>query len=99
MNIIVFEPDKKQYIQDIDGSLESMEKVVEGEIEIIQLKDYFLLICNKDGIALRLKQNNHKDNMVGVFFLAKSFDGNVVELSIKEAKRIVSKKFFLKAYI
>lgn len=93
MNIVIFEPHRPQYSKEIEGTLDSMKLIVGGEIEIINLKDQYLLIYNKDGISLRLRQNDHRDNMVGIFFIAKSSDGKIEGLEKKEAKKFASKNF------
>ena len=93
MNIIVFEPYVKQYLKDIEDNIDSMKLIVGGEIEIIHLKDNHVLVYNKNGLALRLQQNNHKDNMVGIFFIAKNLNGKIVGLDKKEASRFTSKSF------
>lgn len=93
MNIIVFEPYMQQYSKEIEGTTDSMKLVVGGELEVISLNDSYLLVCNKDGISLRLRQNNHRDNMVGIFFVAKNIDGKIVGLEKLEARKFTSKRF------
>lgn len=37
--------------------LEEMQKIVGGYIEMVQVSDQYVLICNEDGIALKLPHN------------------------------------------
>lgn len=47
MKILVVEPMKRPYVQEIDGSLESMQKLVGGTIEAVYpFDDAVVLICN-----------------------------------------------------
>ena len=93
MNIVIFEPYRQQYQKEIEGTLDSMKLIVGGELDIISLQDSYLIVCNKNGISLRLRQNNHRDNMVGIFFVAKKLDGMIIGLEKKEARKFTAKNF------
>lgn len=93
MDIIVFEPYTKQYLKSINGSIASMELIVGGEIEINGLKENYVLVSNRRGILLRLRQNNHKPNIVGTFFIAKTQGENIIGLETAEVKRFTSNRF------
>lgn len=55
MKIAVYEPGRKPYVKEIDGSLESMQEIVDGPIEIgMGLNDNNLLICNEEGLLQEL---------------------------------------------
>lgn len=58
MKIVVCEPGKLARIEEIDGTLEAMQKVVEGNIEATYpFKDPVALVCNEDGKAVCGWQN------------------------------------------
>lgn len=47
MTILVVEPMKKPTIQEIDGSLESMQRIVGGDIEAVYpFDDPVAIVCN-----------------------------------------------------
>lgn len=50
MKIVVLKPGKFGEVKEIDGSLESMQKVVDGYIEIAHVfHNKAVLICNEEG--------------------------------------------------
>lgn len=79
MKILVIEPLKKPYIKEIDGSLDSMQKIVGGLIQAIYPFDNptIALICNDEGKlinrplnrALYDKDGKLFDIVAGTFFL------------------------------
>lgn len=79
MRILVVEPQKAPYISEIDGSLESMQKVVGGYIQSIYPFDdgELALICNEEGKleqlplnrALFFENGEIYDIISGTFFL------------------------------
>lgn len=82
MKILVVEPLREPYVKEIDGSLESMQKIVGGLIQIIYPYEDsdVALICNEEG-KLRGLQLNHAlyddsgrifDVISGPFFLCKA---------------------------
>ncbi len=76
--VLVVEPEKKPYLQVLDGSLESMQKVVDGYIEVVYpFDDEVALICNEEskitGKSLNRALYNEEGTMIdviaGTFFL------------------------------
>lgn len=58
MKVIMVEPEKKAYAQEIDPSLESMQKIVGGYIQIVSpFSDPIALVCNDEGKLLGLPLN------------------------------------------
>ena len=49
MNVVLVEPGMEARITEIDGSLESMQKLVGGYIERFTLDDEVCIICNEEG--------------------------------------------------
>ena len=78
MRVIVVEPKKKPEVREIGDSLESMQKIVGGSIEVVYpFEEPVALICNEEGKLLNLPLNRalrDEDGTVydiisGTFFL------------------------------
>lgn len=78
MKVLIVEPLKVPYPADIDGSLESMQEIVGGLIQVIYpFDDPVALVCNDEGKLLGLPLNrplmdssgNVYDIIAGTFFL------------------------------
>ena len=80
MRILVIEPEKKPKIQEIDGSLKSMQAVVGGLIQTICPVDFdktVVLVCNDEGKinglqvnrGLRDENGQLYDIVCGTFFV------------------------------
>lgn len=58
LKVLVVEPRKRPYVQEIDGSLASMQKLVGGTIQAVySFEDAVALICNDEGKLLNLPYN------------------------------------------
>ena len=58
LKVLVVEPRKRPYVQEIDGSLASMQKLVGGTIQAVYpFEDAVALICNDEGKLLNLPYN------------------------------------------
>ena len=67
MTILVVEPMKKPTIQEIDGSLESMQRIVGGDIEAVYpFDDPVVLVCHGEGKLLGLPMNRALTDESGV---------------------------------
>jgi hypothetical protein len=97
--VLVFEPGHKPYIEEINGSLQSMRNLITGESltansPVVKLAfkpfkiDTFTVVYCENGIELRLKQNTHADNMVGTFFIMKQVANEIVSLTPAEVEMI-----------
>lgn len=78
MKILVIEPEKKPVIKEIDGSLDSMQKIVGGIIQALYpFAEEVACICNDEGKLLGLPLNRELrddegrcyDILCGTFFL------------------------------
>ena len=78
MRIVIVEPEKRAYVQEIDHRLESMQKVVGGYIQIVYpFPEPIALVCNEEGKLLGLPLNRGLrdedgelyDIISGTFFL------------------------------
>lgn len=93
LRIIVVEPRELPYEQQIDGELESMQAIVGGYIECVQLGRGFTLVCNEEGKLQDLKPNRivGGDVIVGTFFLTKTDynNGEFINLSDDETEFLI----------
>lgn len=78
LKILVVEPRKQPYVQEIDGSLASMQKLVGGTIQAVYpFDDAVALVCHDEGKLLNLPYNrflynkNHQpyDIICGTFLV------------------------------
>ena len=82
MKIVVVEPLREPYVKEIDGSLESMQKIVGGLIQVIYPYEDsdVALICNEEGKLRGLQLNRALyddsgrifDVISGTFFLCQA---------------------------
>ena len=67
MTILVVEPMKPPTVQEIDSSLESMQKIVGGDIEAVYpFDDPVAIVCNEEGKMLGLPMNRAMTDESGV---------------------------------
>lgn len=111
MKVLIVEPLKEPCVKDIDGSLESMQEIVGGTIQVIYPFDNpVALICNDDGKLLRLPLNRALfdgngdiyDIIAGTFFIcaAPSDSDNFASLTDEQIekykKRFAAMEFYVK---
>ena len=70
IRVLLKEPNKKPKIVTIENTLENMQELVNGPIEVIYHKGAFI-ICNEDGKSKKLEPNLflEKDMILGSFFM------------------------------
>ena len=69
MTILVVEPMKTPTVQEIDGSLESMQRIVGGDIEAVYpFDDPVAIVCNEEGKMLGLPMNRALTDESGVLY-------------------------------
>ena len=90
MTILVVEPMKTPTVQEIDGSLESMQRIVGGDIEAVYpFDDPVVLVCHGEGKLLGLPMNRALtdesgvpyDIVCGTFFVVGIGDENFTSLT------------------
>lgn len=78
MQVVIVEPEKKPFVQNIDDTLTSMQQIVGGTIQAVYpFEEPVALICNDEGKLLNLPLNRALrdsngaiyDIVVGTFFL------------------------------
>lgn len=72
IKVMIVEPHQRPRIEFIDNTLDAKRKVVQGEIEAVELSDTASLICNEEGkfIGLELNRRLGNDVIVGTFLIA-----------------------------
>lgn len=96
MKIVVVKPGQPAEIRDIEGSLESMQKVVGGYIECLNpWRSKVTLVCNEEGKIRGLQLNREitygygaKDIIFGTFFFCRREGEELVSLTEGEAEYI-----------
>ena len=83
MQVVIVEPEKKPFVQNIDDTLTSMQQIVGGTIQAVYPFDEpVALICNDEGKLLNLPLNRALrdsngaiyDIVAGTFFLCAAGD-------------------------
>lgn len=95
MKILVVEPMNRPHVQEIDGSLASMQKLVGGTIQTVYpFDDPVALICNDEGKLMNLPCNrflydehrNPYDVICGTFFVVGVGDENFKSLTDRQIR-------------
>ncbi len=84
MNILIVEPGKHPYLADIPHTLEDMQQVVGGHIEIVcPFTDPVVLVCDEEGKLKDYEPNRlipGLDIIAGTFFLAGIDDDDLADI-------------------
>ena len=85
INILLKRPNKRAKKVTIENTLEEMQKLVEGPIEVLRYKDA-LLVCNEEGKLKDLEPNLiiGNDLIVGSFFIVGDDYKNADFISLTE---------------
>ena len=111
MRILVVEPGKVPEVREIPGGLEEMQKIVGGLIQAIYpFPEEIALVCNEEGMLLRLPPNRGLwdetgvlyDIVCGTFFLcgapsdSESFSGLTTEQVTELERRFHTPEMFIR---
>lgn len=101
MKVLIVEPGYAPYEKEIEG-LQQMQSVVGGRIEAIYpFRENVALVCNEEGICLRLPFNRSLPGeygaVLGTFFICGLGEENFCSLTPEQMKRY--KKQFFKAEV
>lgn len=103
MKVVLCKPHALAQITDIEESLKSIQRVVEGIIEIVYpFEDNAVLVCNDEGKINHLPLNrplfdskgNFLDIIAGTFFICAYNEKDLASLSDEQAEKYF-KKFWL----
>ena len=106
MKILIVEPGKRPRRAEIDGSLQSMQKIVGGYIQAVYpwREDLVALVCDEDGLYKDTEWNRKiSDHLVikGTFFLcgisAEDFTDLPDDLMAKYSRLFRYPQFFVEA--
>lgn len=91
---IIFEPNQKPYILEIEASLSALKNAISNKMPVkIGFKETQLLgiviVYLENGLELRLKQNSWADNIVGTFAVCKYVDNELLEFDRDEIEGIL----------
>lgn len=92
ISIVVKEPNKKPEIKTIDGSLASMQAIVGGYIESINVSSRIDLWINEDGLAEKLPFNLYAKDipLFGTIFAAAHNDeGDMISLTKNQITQMI----------
>ncbi len=90
MRVLIIEPMKEPHVADIENDLKSMQDVVGGLIEVINLEDDIVMVDNEEGKLIGLEGNRRvgRDIIAGTFFLCGSNDeGEFVSLTEEQINK------------
>lgn len=103
MQVVIVEPEKKPFVQNIDDTLTSMQQIVGGTIQAVYpFEEPVALICNDEGKLLNLPLNRALrdsngaiyDIVAGTFFLcAAPVDSDCFERLTDEQVQIYLERF------
>lgn len=84
MRVLIVEPKKMPYETDIRYGLKSMQQVVGGYIEVIDIEENITLVCNEEG-KLKGYEGNRRvgsDIIAGRFFICGcNYEGEFISLT------------------
>jgi len=94
MRVLIVKPQEKPYVSEIEEGLESMQSVVDGLIEFVDLDDNTTLVCNEEGKIYGLEGNRRvgRDIIAGTFFLCGyNEDGQSISLTDEQISKYQEK--------
>ena len=92
MQVLIVRPGKYPEKAVIDGSLNSMQSIVGGSIELVYpWEERIVLVCNEEGLLLNLPVNRFlyeiDEPIMGTFFICGQGDENLIGLNDEQIKR------------
>jgi len=102
MRVLMVEPGKESFVTEIGNDLKSLQKAVDGLIEVIYLEENVLIVCNEEGKCIGLEGNRRVDNgdiIAGTFLICGSNDeGEMVSLTHEQiekyAERFIEPEYY-----
>lgn len=90
LKVVVFPVGRHPEVLDIPNTLEGMQAVVGGDLELVMWGDLEVYM-NMDGIHLELPYNRHvgRHRVGGTFFISKSRRGEQVSLADVDIRRVL----------
>lgn len=91
---IIFEPNQKPYIVEIEATLSALKNAISNDIpvrigfKITQIPG-IVIVYPENGLELRLKQNSHADNIVGTFAVCKYVDNELLDFDRGDIEEVL----------
>jgi len=98
IRVVLVEAGKPPYVKTIRNSIESLQKAVGGDIQMLGLSVGETLVCNDEGKLLGLDGNRRVGNdiIAGTFFIAgDNEDGELVSLNDEQVYRYTQMLIYL----
>jgi len=94
IKVVVVEAGHVPYVKEIEHTLDAMQEIVGGYIETVTFtrRGRYKIICNEDGLRLRLRLNRlvNENKLVGTFFITRYNDaGECLGLTDEEADAFI----------
>ena len=91
MRVLMVEPGKEPLVTEVGNDLESLQKAVDGLIEVMYLEENVLIVCNEGGKCMGLEGNRRVDNgdiIAGAFLICGSNDeGEMLSLTDEQIEK------------
>ena len=89
IRVLIVEPNIEPYQLKVDNTLKSLQHIVGGYIEVLQLEPTVDIICNDEGkiIPLPLNRFTELDVIAGTFLVAGHKNEETISLSRKQIKK------------
>lgn len=91
MRVLMIEPGKEPFVSEVGNDLESLQKAVDGLIEVVYLEDNVLIVCNEEGKCLGLEGNRRVDNgdiIAGAFLICGgNYEGEMISLTDEQIEK------------
>jgi hypothetical protein len=92
ISIVVVPPNDTPAIREVHPSLASLQGVVGGYLEVVQLTDKVDLYCNEEGWDLPFNRTVGTHQIKGTFFLAsRDNDGNTLGLDPLDREAMIKR--------
>lgn len=72
MKVLICEPHKRPYVKDIEHTLENLQEIVGGYIEVLYPFDDVAIVANEEGLLIGLEPNRAVERygiIFGTFFI------------------------------
>ena len=89
IRVLIVEPNIEPYQLKVDNTLKSLQHIVGGYIEVLQLEPTVDIICNEEGKVYHLPLNRvtEFDVIAGTFLIAGHKNEDSISLSRKQIKK------------
>jgi len=100
LNVVMCEIGKEARVETIEHTLEGMQKIVEGNIEMFDIEEDITIVCNEEGKILGLPLNravrDENEQIIEViagnfFIVGVNDEGETISLSKEKCKSLIEK--------